>query len=122
MQKSFERKLRFQIQRICALLCRQPAPAIAKSHSLLLNITVEMVGSIPKLPTCFLKNSIVPFDKSTNNNICYPFRNTYFIIFLHYHFVHHDDEIFLDLINIDKKSLIVITNNYDMKKTKHKHY
>ena len=27
-----------------------------------------------------------------------------FIIFLHYYFVLHDDEIFWDLINIDKKS------------------
>ena len=28
----------------------------------------------------------------------------------------HDDENYLDLINIDKKSLMVITNNYDTKK------
>ena len=109
MQKSFERKLHMQ--------SRQPAPTIAKGYNPLLNVLVEMVGSIPKLRTCFLKNPIVPFDKLTNNNICYPFHNTYFIIFLHYHFVHHDNEILLDLINIDKKSLIVITNNYDTKKT-----
>ena len=32
----------------------------------------------------------------------------YFIIFLHYHFVLHDDEKFWDLININKKSLIVV--------------
>ena len=38
------------------------------------------------------------------------------IIFLHYHFVLHGDEIFWDLINIDKKLLIVITNNYIKKK------
>ena len=116
IQKSFERKLRMQNRKL-HMQNRQLAPAIAKSYNPLSNITVEMVGSIPKLPTCFLKNPIVPFDKSTNNNICYPFHNTYFIIFLHYHFVHHDNEILLDLINIDKKSLIVITNNYDTKKT-----
>ena len=52
----------------------------------------------------------------------------YFIIFLHFHFVLHDDENTqnennLDLINIDKKSLMVITNNYDTKKEKlPKHY
>ena len=47
----------------------------------------------------------------------------YFIIFLHFHFVLHDDENYLDLIHIDKKSLIVITNNYDTKKEKlPKHY
>ena len=40
----------------------------------------------------------------------------YFIIFLYFHFVLHDDENYLDLINIDKKSLMVITNNYDTKK------
>ena len=40
----------------------------------------------------------------------------YFIIFLHFHFELHDDENYLDLINIDKKSLIVITKNYDTKK------
>ena len=116
IQKSFERKLRMQNRKL-HMQNRQLAPAIAKSYNPLSNITVEMVGSIPKLPTCFLKNPIVLFDKSTNNNICYPFHNTYFIIFLHYHFVHHDNEILLDLINIDKKSLIVITNNYDTKKT-----
>ena len=33
-------------------------------------------------------------------------------------FVLHDDENYLDLININKKSLIVITNNYDTKKEK----
>ena len=38
-------------------------------------------------------------------------------------FVLHDDENYLDLININKKSLIVITNNYDTKKEKlPKHY
>ena len=42
----------------------------------------------------------------------------YFIIFLHFQFVLHDDENYLDLINIDKKSLMVITNNYDTKKKK----
>ena len=42
----------------------------------------------------------------------------YFIIFLHFHFVLHDDENDLDLINIDKKSLMVKTNNYDTKKEK----
>ena len=41
----------------------------------------------------------------------------YFIIFLHYHFLLHDYENFWDLINIDKKSLIVITSVYDTKKT-----
>ena len=47
----------------------------------------------------------------------------YFIIFLHFHFVLHDDENYLDLIHIDKKSLMVITNNYDTKKEKlPKHY
>ena len=40
----------------------------------------------------------------------------YFIIFLYFHFVLHDDENYLDLINIDKMSLMVITNNYDTKK------
>ena len=30
----------------------------------------------------------------------------------------HDDKNYLDLINIDKKSLMVITNNYDTKKKK----
>ena len=40
----------------------------------------------------------------------------YFIIFIHFHFVLHDNENYLDLINIDKKSLMVITNNYDTKK------
>ena len=45
----------------------------------------------------------------------------YFITFFHYYFGHHDDEIFWDLINIDKKWLTEITNNYDTKK-KHKHY
>jgi len=40
----------------------------------------------------------------------------YFITFFHYYFGHHDDEIFWDLIDIDKKWLIVITNNYDTKK------
>ena len=40
----------------------------------------------------------------------------YFIIFLHFHFVLHGDENYLDLINIDKKLLMVITNNYDTKK------
>ena len=38
-------------------------------------------------------------------------------------FVLHDDENYLDLINIDKKSLMVMTNNYDTKKEKlPKHY
>ena len=47
----------------------------------------------------------------------------YFIIFLHFHFVLHDDENYLDLIIIDKKLLMVITNNYDTKKEKlPKHY
>ena len=41
-----------------------------------------------------------------------------FIIFLHFYFVLHDDKNYLDLININKKSLIVITNNYDIKKEK----
>ena len=40
----------------------------------------------------------------------------YFIIFLHFHFALHDDENYLDLINIDKNSLMVITDNYDTKK------
>ena len=40
----------------------------------------------------------------------------YFIIFLYFYFVLHDDKNYLDLININKKSLIVITNNYDTKK------
>ena len=42
----------------------------------------------------------------------------YFIIFLHFHFALHDDENYLDLINIDKNSLMVITDNYDTKKKK----
>ena len=42
----------------------------------------------------------------------------YFIIFLHFHFMLHDDDNYLDLNNIDKKSLMVITNNYDTKKKK----
>ena len=47
----------------------------------------------------------------------------YFIIFLHFYFVLHDDKNYLDLININKKSLIVITNNYETKKEKlPKHY
>ena len=40
----------------------------------------------------------------------------YFIIFIHFHFVLHDNENYFDLINIDKKSLMIITNNYDTKK------
>ena len=40
----------------------------------------------------------------------------YFIIFLHFHFMLYDDENYLDLNNIDKKSLMVIINNYDIKK------
>ena len=35
---------------------------------------------------------------------------------MHFHFVLYDDENYLDLINIDKKSLMIITNNYETKK------
>ena len=35
---------------------------------------------------------------------------------MNFHFVLYDDENYLDLINIDKKSLMIITNNYETKK------